>query len=141
MLSDEWKIEAIKRFPEVPEILSSGWDNPTVCWVDLFQLFEDAYKPPRNEDLIRRIYDYAFWCMRQPKGKKSEDDLGNYVAVTFLEDIPTIEEARSDMPRWFTLDEVLSSEEVFSYMVGKEGYQKILEVYKSQNGNLTRRSS
>ena len=141
MLSDEWKNEAIKRFPEFSQETYNYWDNPTLCWVDLFALFEESYKLPRNEELIRRIYEYAFWCLRQPKGKTSEDDLGNYVATNFLEDIPTIEEARNDMPRWFTLDEVLSSEEVFSYMVGKEGFQKILEVYKSQNGNLTRRSS
>ena len=141
MLTDEWKIEAIKRFPEFSQETYDDWDNPHLCWVDLFPLFEEAYKSPRNEELIRRIYDYAFWCIRQPQGKKSEDDLGSMIVVNFLEMIPTIEEARNDMPRWFTLDDVKSSEEVFSYMVGKEGFQKILDAYRLQKGNLTSASS
>ncbi len=132
MLSDDWKKEAIKRFPEFSEEDHSGWENPYLCWFDLIFLFEDAYKSPRNEDVIKRIYDYAFWCIQQPEGKTAEDDLGTCVAVCFLEHIPTIEEAVSDMPRWFTYDQVIYSEEVFSYMVGKEGFQKILDVYKNK---------
>jgi len=130
MLSDDWKKEAIKRFPEFSVEDHERWDSPHIAWQDITIAFRDAYKYPRNEDFIKRVYEYAHWCMRQPEGRSADDDLGSMTIVGFFEDVPTSEEAMKDMPRWFTLDQVIHMEETFSYMVGKEGFQKILKIYK-----------
>jgi hypothetical protein len=130
ILSNEWKIEALKRFPEISEEECSDWDNPYSCWNSLIFLFEDAYQEPRNEDSIKRICEYSEWCLEQPQGETAEDDLPTIVCVCFLEHIPTIPAAMEDMPRWIPYKNVQVSAEIFSYMVGNEGYQKILAVYK-----------
>jgi hypothetical protein len=129
MLSEEWKTEALKRFPEVSKYESSEWDTPYSCWHSLLFLFEDAYREPRNESLIKRIYDYFKWCLGQPGGDTAKDDLPT-IATLFLEEMPAISAAMEDMPRWIPYEAVQGSVEIFIYMVGEEGYKKILEVYK-----------
>jgi hypothetical protein len=86
---------------------------------------------PRNEDMIRRIYAYAWWCESQPSGTTAEDDLASCVSVCFMEHIPTIPEAVDDMPRWFTQDQVLAMKSVFSYLVGERGYAEILARFEN----------
>ena len=129
MLDHEWGREAFNRFPELIDRFDSV-DSPYLLWIEIRLAFEDAYKEPRNEDLISRIYAYADWCCAQPEGTTAEDDLGTCVAVCFYEHIPESPEALADMPRWFKLSDVHLMKEIFSYMVGEEGFQRILLAYQ-----------
>jgi len=129
MLDYEWGKVAFERFPDLIDRFDFV-DSPYALWIELRLAFEDAYKNPRNQDLIARIYDYANWCCSQPEGKTAEDDLGTCVCACFYEDIPTIPEALEDMPQWFSLDDVLLMKQTFSYMVGEEGFQRILLAYQ-----------
>lgn len=127
MLSDDWRKEAHSRFPELED--PDKIESPYSLWLELLEVFEEAYQPPRNEEMIKRIYAYAEWCETQPRGIKAEDDLATCVCVCFYEHIPDNQYSLEDMPRWFSRSEVLLMEEVFSYHVGKEGFKKILEIY------------
>jgi hypothetical protein len=98
-------------------------------WFELRDAFQQSYQPPPNEDLISRIYDYANWCCSQPEGTTAEDDLGTCVCVCFYEHIPQSTEALEDMPRWFSRSDVVLMKDIFSYMVGEEGFQRILLAY------------
>ena len=131
MLSNKWREEAISRFPELSENLEEPDDieTPYMLWFELRNLFEKSYQPPRNEELIKRIYSYAEWCEKQPRGTTAEDDLPTCVYVCFYEHIPDNQYSLADMPRWFTRSEVLLMEKTFSYHVGEEGFRKILEIY------------
>ena len=128
MLYHTWGEEAFKRFPDLIDRFDSV-DSPGELWIELRLAFDEAYKEPRNEDLIARIYQYAEWCCTQPSGTSAEDDLGSIVCATLYEDIPTIPAALADMPRWFSRADVILMKETFSYMVGEEGYMRILQVY------------
>lgn len=141
MLDHEWGKEAFKRFPDLLDSFDHV-DSPYALWIELRMEFHEAYKAPRNEDLIARIYDFARWCCSQPPGKTAEDDLGTCVCVCFYEDIPESPEAIEDMPRWFSRSEVLLMKEVFSYHAGKEGLHRILvacERYEKQQRKTGRR--
>jgi hypothetical protein len=133
MLSDEWKTEALKRFPELQENCEEA-DNPYLLWFELRDAFEQAYVAPRNESMIRRIYEYYEWCAKAPRGKTAEDDLLTCVSVCFLEHIPETPEALKDMPRWFNREDVLKMKEIFSYMVGEDGYATILARFNEDRG-------
>jgi hypothetical protein len=134
MSSDTWKTEAYRRFPELQESFEAGkCDTPYLLWFQLLDAFRAAYDLPRNESLIKRIYDYSDWCCQQPSGETAEDDLLTCVAVSFYEHIPDTPAALADMPRWFTLDDVRTMKTTFSYLVGEEGFQKILDVYAGQS--------
>ncbi|HET6841633.1 MAG TPA: hypothetical protein VFK06_08085 [Candidatus Angelobacter sp.] len=129
MLDHEWGQEAFKRFPELIDRFDFV-DTPHQLWFELTDSFFQAYKAPLNDDLISRIYDYANWCCTQPKGTSTEDDLGSCVCVCFYEHIPESSEALQDMPRWFSLSDVLTMRETFSYLAGEDGFQRILLAYE-----------
>jgi len=128
MLEHQWGKEAFERFPELIDQFDQV-ESPYQLWIELMDAFRKAYETPRNEDLISRIYAYADWCCTQPEGATAEDDLGSCVCVCFYEDIPTIPAALEDMPRWFTRDEIVMMKQTFSYMVGEEGFQRLLRAY------------
>lgn len=140
MLDQEWGKEAFNRFPDLIERFDSV-NSPYALWIELRLAFENAYCEPRNEDLITRIYQYAEWCGAQPAGTSAEDDLGTCVHVCFFEHIPELPAALADMPRWFSREDVILLKETFSYMVGEEGYKRILQVYdvrrRSERNNRT----
>ena len=129
MLDHEWGKEAFKRFPELIDRFDFV-DSPYELWFELRDAFEEAYRDPRNEDLIARIYDYANWCGSQPEGKTAKDDLGTCVCVCICEKIPELPTAVEDMPRWFSRSDVLLMKQTFSYRVGDEGFQRILLAYE-----------
>jgi hypothetical protein len=129
MLSQSWGKEAFTRFPDLInrfDFVNSPYD----LWIVLTAAFKEAYKAPRNEDLISRIYAYADWCGSQPQGTTAEDDLGTCICACFYEHIPESPEALEDMPRWFTRSDVLTMKEIFSYTVGEEGFERILLAYQ-----------
>jgi hypothetical protein len=125
MLDHDWGKEAFNRFPDLLERFNLV-DSPYQLWFELTHAFTEAYKDPRNEDLIARIYAFAEWCCSQPEGTSAEDDLATCVVVCFYEHIPESPQALEDMPRWFSRSDVLAMKETFSYMVGQEGFQRIL---------------
>lgn len=128
MNESSWDVEAIRRFPDLVERFG-GATSVYALWDELIDAFKTAYRPPLDEDLIRRIYEYARWCFDQPSAVSTEEDLGTCVTVCFLEEIPTCEAALADMPRWFTRAGVEASRTEFSRLVGEEGYKRILETF------------
>ena len=124
LLSNEWRDEATRRFPQFAESISRA-DTPYFVWIELTNAFERAYADG-DEALIGEIYAYAGWCCRQPPGATAEDDLGTCVACCLFEDIPTMPKALQDMPRWWKLDDVVLMKPIFCYHAGVEGYAQIL---------------
>jgi hypothetical protein len=51
------------------------------------------------------------------------------VHVCFFEHIPESPAALADMARWFSRADVLLMKDTFSYMVGEEGFNRILQAY------------
>ena len=122
---DKWKQEATTRFPEFDETARDAWETPYLCWFDLLTALRNAYHAPRNEDLIRRIYQFAKWCNEQPRGKTAADDLPTCVAVCFYEHLPEDTNTLADMPRWFKWSEVVLMKDIFTYHTGEEGFRNI----------------
>ncbi len=104
-----------------------------MLWIELQIAFERAYAEPRNADLISRIYGFADWCISQEDEPGLDYHLGTIVCTHFYEHIPEIKAAREDMPQWFTRADVLGSREIFSYIVGEEGFKEILKVYDASD--------
>jgi hypothetical protein len=124
MPDPQWHAEALRRFPELAQQLA-GCDTPYMVWIELWGEFENAYASA-NMALVANIYDYANWCYQQPRGESADDDLPTYIHVCFYEHIPTNAQALDDMPRWWSLDQVIRLKDTFSYIVGAEGYAKLL---------------
>lgn len=138
LLDHDWGREAFNRFPELIDRFDNA-DDPYLLWFELTEAFKNAYKAPRDEDLIARIYAFADWCCSQPEGATAGDDLGTCVCVCFYEHIPQSAEAVEDMPRWFSRSDVLAMKDTFSYLVGEEGFQRILLAYERHHQQQKRR--
>ena len=103
--------------------------------------FEKAYEEiPRNESFIRRTYAFSDWCELAPRGETADDDLLTCVVVCFLECIPRHPKARDDMPRWFTLEELVACRQTFEYFMEEDEFQA-LEDYFRRNVSMYARDS
>ncbi len=59
----DWKRKALDLLPEIEaEILESN--NPMQLWIEIVFAFDGAYEEPRNENFIKRVYDYEEWCFK-----------------------------------------------------------------------------
>jgi len=134
-----WRAEALSRLPDLRRVITSA-DNIMALWIDLESSFEKAYKAePRDESSISRIYAFADWCLQARPVPDAAHDPCSAVVVGFYEHIPTFRPARDDMPRWFTYDEVAQNKHVFSYHIGDEAYQELVDyMRKNQRRHLPR---
>lgn len=121
----KWRSAAIERLPELRTLIASV-DNVMALWIELRIKFEDAYREPRNEDLIARIYSYAHWCWNAPRHEDAGHDPSTAATVAFFEHIPEIPAARQDMPRWFTFDEIAANKQLFISSIGEIAFQNLL---------------
>ena len=132
-----WRAEALRLLPELQKAIDSSHEI-MAFWIEAQLAFQRAYerKPP-DESLIARIYSYADWCTNARRGPDAGHDPSTAIAVAFFEDIPTIPAALADMPRWFTFKEVAENKPIFSYHIGEEGYQQLLQ-HMQRNRHLYR---
>jgi len=119
-----WKQKAEEMFPELASRFEEA-NTPYLLWFELREAFERAYaQSPRDESLIRRIYQYSDWCIGQPQGQTAEDDLTTCVAVCFYEHIPQHSAAREDMPRWWRAED-LREPSIFQYHLSDEEFREL----------------
>jgi hypothetical protein len=120
-----WRQKAVELFPELVTRFEDA-DTPYLLWFQLLDAFVRAYEQtPRDESLIRRIYQYSDWCCDQPQGETAADDLVTCVAVCFYEEIPPIPKAREDMPRWWLPGDLAGERSVFSYHLTPEQFEEL----------------
>jgi hypothetical protein len=119
-----WRQKADEMFPELVSDFEDA-DTPYLLWFALHSAFKRAYgMQPRNESLIRRIYQYSDWCCNQPRGQTARDDLLTCVAVCFYEEIPLHPAAREDMPRWWQVED-LREPSIFQYHLDDEQFREL----------------
>lgn len=140
----EWQRKALELLPEMQdEILES--ENPMQLWIELSLCFDEAYEEPKNESFIRRVYDYENWCLTQDAQtakrdvtERAENHLPTCVAVAFWEHIPTNKAAREDMPCWFSVEDVLASQDIFGYFLTDENFRDLIDMYSKNTLKLVR---
>jgi len=127
-----WRAEAIKRLPELRQVIASA-ESVMTLWHELQDAFEQAYRAhPPAESLIAGIYSFADWCLEAPRGDDAGHDPFSALIVTFYEGIPRCRPARDDMPRWFRYSEVAQNRTVFSYLIGDQEYDELVS-YMAKN--------
>ena len=126
----DWRSQAQAVLPELAEEIAAA-TNSMQLWIEIGLAFVSAYNEPYNDDLIRRIYGFASWCIEQPRSRHAQDDLFTCVVVGFYEDIPLNKAAWADMPRWFTAEEVRQNRRVLSYHSSAAEDEELLTLFGS----------
>ena len=123
---DEWQAKAFKAFPELHSQITRSQGGLHGLWADLLSAMVAAYRvTPPNEDFIRRVYEYAAWCVRQPQTSGDETDLPSATAVGFLENLPLDQQASDDLHRWLSAETFEGCKTLFRYHLSEEEYSKL----------------
>jgi hypothetical protein len=134
-----WRQKAVELFPEMVDQFEEV-DTPYLLWSELLSAFFRAYEQvPRDESLIRRIYNYSDWCCDQPGGETASDHLPTCVSVSFYEHIPTHTAAREDMPRWWMVEDISAEPSMFRYFLSEQQFE-MLKDYLTQEKHRYDRS-
>jgi hypothetical protein len=124
---DYWLTKAIECLPELEDIATEPQRiiSPTSLWIEIYLKLIDAYEVvPINEDLIRRIYDFADWCLMQPSTPDLETDVSSAVAIAFIEDLPLDKRISEDRHRWMSIESFKGFEHLFRYHLSDEKYRQ-----------------
>ena len=119
-----WRKEAFDRLPEFRGFLQEE-KSASLFLGEMADQLHKAYLQ-KNEDLIRRIYDYAKWCLAAPQGMDASNDLPTIVTVAFFEHLPRHEEIRRDIGRWFPKKEIEGMKQIFLYHGTEAQFQEML---------------
>jgi hypothetical protein len=136
----DWRAEALAKFPELAQTIEAV-DSPMGLWSELSLAFEVAYEEePVDREMIRRIYDFADWCLQQEQVDDARFDLPTCVITCFYEGIPRSPAARAEMHKWFSREELERGREVFGYFLNDEEWADLLKTFPNdQRSNSTRR--
>jgi hypothetical protein len=114
-----WRNKAIELLPEFRAAIRKA-DNVMTLWTDLYLGLEDAYEEvPPKEDVIKRIYDFARWCMNN--GMEC-DDPRTAVSVAFYEHLPTNAKVRAGLRKNLSQEEFMALKSLFQYFLSQSEY-------------------
>ena len=108
----EWRQVALKLMPQCKRLIAEA-RNPMQLWIELELAFDKAYRNPKNPQLIRSIYDYAWWCIAESNNM----DLSTAAVVSFYEHLPVAPGAWEEAHLYLNREEFEGLREVFKYFL------------------------
>jgi len=130
-----WRRVAIEKLPEFREIIEAA-ETIGMLWIDLWLKFEDTYEQPVDQDLARRVYEYAAWCLIE----SGDQDIQTTAALYFYEDLPTNEKTRRDMANHLTREEFFGLTEIFKYHLAEGEYEELEKEFLKQSEERSKRA-
>jgi hypothetical protein len=114
-----WRRRAIEEFPELHDELAERHEVFSVygLWFHLLPLVRRAHRE-NNEDLLRRIYDFADWCRRHA-------DLNNSVCVSFYEHLMDERWMRPLAVPWLTREIVDEVRPLWELMLSPDALREV----------------
>ena len=123
----DWRAKAIELFPDVPdveEVVTELSSTVFDLWLELYFTLVDCYQEkPCKDDLIGRIYDFASWCLAQPRTDEAESDISSATAVGFIEHLPLDKQILGDLHRWVSVETFEGCETLFRYHLSEPEYR------------------
>lgn len=122
-----WRKEASERLPEFQKLISSrDVDNPMMLWIELqFKFHKLCEQYPLPLDLIRRIWEYAKWCM-----EKGHPDVATAAALGFCEHLLDGTESRKVLPALMTRTEYVDLQGLLLYHNSEAKFEEVLNTFE-----------
>jgi hypothetical protein len=135
---ENWQAKALESFPDLKEVINRNQFGPSGLWNDLYLALVSAYEEqPINEDLIGRIYDYAFWCFNQPQTADAQTDLSSAASVGLMENLPLDKRVSEDLYRWLSVDTFEGCEKLLRYHLSDEEYRRFSSEFMEKKRSFT----
>ncbi len=126
-----WRKKALEFLPEYREIIQSS-EGPGMLWIKLTTEFSLEYeKKMLHDDLIRRFYGYALWCLNMPGQSKYLSDTGS-AAFHFFENVASDTNASKDLHRWISREEFHRLTDAFRYPLSEAEYDRFAANFLSK---------
>lgn len=122
---EDWRKKAMEMFPELLSTIEES-NGPGALWIELYYELVKAYDDqPLNDIGIRKIYDYADWCLVQPQSDDMDlDDVSSSAAVGFVENLPLDKRISADLHRWMSAETFLGYENLFRYHLSEDEFKR-----------------
>ena len=75
-----------------------------------------------DDDLIRRFFEYARWCMQSPGEGRYLSDAGTAAVCAFYEHLPQHANICRELPRWLTREEFASLRGAFRHHLSEQEF-------------------
>ena len=123
-----WRKEASQRLPELQRIIASrDVDNPMMLWIELRLKFEKlCEETPLQIDLLKRIWEYAVWCMAQG------GDVGTAAAFGLCEHLIGTRKSRAVLPRLMSRRDLEAIKGLLLYHNTEEDFENALKCFDEE---------
>lgn len=106
-----WRRVAIEMLPEFRDDITQA-DEPMALWVEIGFRFQDAFRKG-DEDLVRRYFRYAEWCLDTAKQKPTDASTAAWCA--FYEHLPHIAGLAEQLHRFMPRSRFVQVRDAFRY--------------------------
>jgi len=115
-----WKRKALEMLPEFRGEFEETPNVMSLC-IQLHEKLVDAYShKPLDDDRVRRIYEYARWCLEESRN----GDVVTAIVVAYFEHLPANRDVRDDLHRWISLKMFQGLEQPFRYHLSESKWAK-----------------
>jgi hypothetical protein len=125
-----WRREAVSRLPELRTLVERA-GSPMALWVDLAIPFEDAFGAG-DDDLVRRIFDYAAWCL--DTASREPTDASTAAWCAFYEDLPDVPGLVEKLPQFLTWEHFLRVETALRTSLDDDALARVRASYEKRRG-------
>ena len=123
-----WRRQALLVLPELKHAIEQA-ESPGALWIQLLTAFLTAYDhEPPDEGLIRRVYGYALWAVKEAPSHRVHEP----AAIGFFEALPRHPKVRDDMHRWLSPSEFRQLAGTMGYGLGQEGLARLQKQYEER---------
>lgn len=127
-----WRSKAIEVLPAQQELIAEA-RTPMALWIELRLAFEDAAK--RNEDeTLRRILDYAFWCI-SPAAGELPTDASTAAVCAFFEHLPTDRALWPSLREWLSPSQFESVKPTFHYFLSRAEVKELTDAFYGEGSS------
>jgi hypothetical protein len=129
-----WRRVALERFPKLREEIERS-ENVSMLWTDLYLRFFRAHEEPVDLEMIRRCYEYAWWCFNESKNP----DVTDAVGMGFYENLPTDKLVRQRLAEHLTTEQFEKAAGYICHFLDPEQFNQFREEFKEQRRQVERK--
>jgi hypothetical protein len=126
-----WRRIAIEKFSQHRELVERS-ESVGMLWVDLWVIFANAHRPPVDEMTIRKVYEFAGWCVAESRSI----DIATSAVCHFYEHLPTEALLRRELPKYMSRQDFLGMSEVFKYHLSPKEHAAFVREFLEQKERL-----
>jgi hypothetical protein len=116
-----WRRVALEILPEFRDDIAQA-DEPMALWVEIGFRFRGVFRKG-NEDLVRRYFRYAEWCLDTAKQEPTDASTAAWCA--FYEHLPKIAGLAEQLHRLMPRSRFVQVRDAFRYHTSSDEFERL----------------